>query len=246
MIGHSILLSLSPAVCERIINGKQKVVVSRKAPELTPFKVYIYCTRPQIKRELVLCKSEENVKLFGENAVVGMNKGGRRPEDELLYGKVIGEFVCNERRKYSCKLIPRRNLGLGYNDPDLRSGLFLLNENDSFYTIFEQQGRVVDSLLTNPDIIGMRETPKALYKLAGGLNKSFCTLAVSDIKVYSNPKSVSDFKKAGHCALYDSDFCKTVCRSNQRDDFGGVNCKKDKRGETVNCPPRGIIYVEEI
>lgn len=41
----AIIQSLSPAVCERIANGEQSIIVAKTAPKEVPFKVYIYQTK---------------------------------------------------------------------------------------------------------------------------------------------------------------------------------------------------------
>lgn len=94
---RAIIQSYTPQECERIINGQQTIKVCKTAPKDTPFKVYIYCTNPKIMGELIMCKSAENSKLFGQGSVIGINKGFRKAEDKLLSGKVIGEYVCEKR-----------------------------------------------------------------------------------------------------------------------------------------------------
>lgn len=96
----AIIQSYTPQECERIINGRQTIKVCKTAPKDTPFKVYIYCTNPKIMGELIMCKSAENSKLFGQGSVIGINKGFRKAEDKLLSGKVIGEYVCEKMDKY--------------------------------------------------------------------------------------------------------------------------------------------------
>lgn len=92
----AIMRSLSPKDCNRIAHGEKTIDVVKVKPKLKPpFKVYMYCTKARILGELIMCKSNENSKLFGYGSVVGINKGFKKAEDELLIGKVIGEFVCD-------------------------------------------------------------------------------------------------------------------------------------------------------
>lgn len=92
----SILISIQPKWCELIASGKKTVEVRKTKPKIeTPFKVYIYCTNTKTMGDFILCKSEENVKLFGYNSAIGVNKGFAKNEDIQLKGKVIGEFVCD-------------------------------------------------------------------------------------------------------------------------------------------------------
>lgn len=68
----SVLISIQPKWCELIASGKKTVEVRKTKPKLeTPFKVYIYCTKPFYRK--------------GDGCFQGK-----------YCGKVIGEFVCDE------------------------------------------------------------------------------------------------------------------------------------------------------
>lgn len=68
----SVLISIQPKWCELIANGTKTVEVRKTFPKVdAPFKVYIYCTHS--KSGNAFCKG-----------------------NDILNGKVIGEFVCNE------------------------------------------------------------------------------------------------------------------------------------------------------
>ena len=63
---EAILLSMRPERCEEIVKGTVTLDVRKKAPNITtPFKVYIYCTKPR-----------------------------RTTSDIVKVGHVIGEFTC--------------------------------------------------------------------------------------------------------------------------------------------------------
>lgn len=85
----SILISIQPRWCELIAKGRKTVEVRKNKPKLdTPFKCYIYCT-----------KGEPLMKTAGNDFFV--DNGYREGENlyglyELVNGKVIGEFVCDE------------------------------------------------------------------------------------------------------------------------------------------------------
>lgn len=100
----NVLLSIQPKWCELIANGQKTVEVRKTRPKIeTPFKCYIYCTKTKTIGDFILCKSEENAKLFGYNTAKGINKGFAKKEDIQLKGKVIGEFVCDKITKYTEK-----------------------------------------------------------------------------------------------------------------------------------------------
>ena len=69
---RSVLISIQPKWCELIANGSKTIEVRKTKPKLdTPFKVYIYCTKPFYRK--------------GDGYFQGK-----------YCGKVIGEFVCDE------------------------------------------------------------------------------------------------------------------------------------------------------
>ena len=92
----AVMISINPKWCEKIASGEKTIEVRKTRPKMnTPFKCYIYCTQAKTIGDIILCKSEENTKLFGYNTVKGINKGFAENEDIKLKGKVIGEFVCD-------------------------------------------------------------------------------------------------------------------------------------------------------
>lgn len=70
------MLSIQPRWCEKILWGEKTVEVRKTRPTLmqTPFKVYVYCTKPRFEHE-------DFFALVGKQGFYGG-------------GKVIGEFVC--------------------------------------------------------------------------------------------------------------------------------------------------------
>lgn len=99
-MSKAVLISIQPKWCELIASGKKTVEVRKTRPKIdTPFKCYIYCTKPRhyykISKHLLI--SDES--LFLVNGEVRMCDGfGVEYEDaeyKHLNCKVIGEFVCN-------------------------------------------------------------------------------------------------------------------------------------------------------
>ena len=71
----SVLISIRPKWCELIANGKKTIELRKSRPKLeTPFKCYIYKTMTGY-----VSRSKENDILI-----------------PVTYGKVIGEFVCDD------------------------------------------------------------------------------------------------------------------------------------------------------
>ena len=78
----SVLISIRPKWCEKIVNGEKTIEVRKTRPKLqTPFKCYIYCTmdHPYIS---VSCGELDKLN-YRTNTVCRCN------------GKVIGEFTCD-------------------------------------------------------------------------------------------------------------------------------------------------------
>lgn len=81
-IDKSVLISISPKWCEKIVNGEKTIEVRKTRPKLqTPFKCYIYCTmdHPYIS---VSCGELDKLN-YRTNTVCRCN------------GKAIGEFTCD-------------------------------------------------------------------------------------------------------------------------------------------------------
>lgn len=57
----SVMISINPKWCELIVSGKKTVEVRKTKPKLeTPFKVYIYMTKPKEKLLHVMKDGDEN------------------------------------------------------------------------------------------------------------------------------------------------------------------------------------------
>ena len=75
-MSKAVLISIRPKWCELIASGKKTIEVRKTAPKIeTPFKCYIYCTKPSFEYEDFIAL-----------------KNGR-----FIYGggRVIGEFTCD-------------------------------------------------------------------------------------------------------------------------------------------------------
>lgn len=77
----AVMLSIKPKYCELIASGKKTIEVRKTRPKLeTPFKCYIYCTKP---------KNNAEVLWTGANCVIGKMS-------DQSNGKAIGKFVCDK------------------------------------------------------------------------------------------------------------------------------------------------------
>ena len=88
-MSKSVMLSIRPKWCEKIISGEKTVEVRKTRPKLeTPFKCYIYCTIGG--RDLNIPISQE--RLMRDYLETGSMKSLNCP---LGNGKVVGEFTCD-------------------------------------------------------------------------------------------------------------------------------------------------------
>ena len=75
----SVLISVKPKWCEKIVNGEKTIEVRKSAPKEVPFKAYIYETKGATETPWV---DEDGHYIY---------KGK---------GQVIGEFICNEVEEF--------------------------------------------------------------------------------------------------------------------------------------------------
>ena len=89
----AVMMSIKPEWVNEILNGRKKMEVRKTEPRLrTPFRVYIYCTnsgRPLVYGQLNAYCPEEYQQTYGYSR--------KQAEKiwEVLNGKVVAEFICN-------------------------------------------------------------------------------------------------------------------------------------------------------
>lgn len=104
-----VLISIRPEWCELIANGTKTVEVRKTRPKIeTPFKCYIYCTKPSKKYQTVagsmVLNDDELFKLPNGEIKYGNSieliAYDNYSEDNFLNGKVIGEFICDRIKNF--------------------------------------------------------------------------------------------------------------------------------------------------
>lgn len=87
-MSKAVMLSVRPKWCEKIISGEKTVEVRKTRPKLeTPFKCYIYCTKPKYEHEDFIRTDYPKLQFYGG-------------------GKVIGEFTCERIYEIGKRGIP--------------------------------------------------------------------------------------------------------------------------------------------
>jgi predicted transcriptional regulator len=94
----AVLISIRPKWCEKIISGEKTIEVRKTRPKMdTPFKCYIYCTKPEEKLLTIIKDGDEN---YGEtyHGKPVFIKTEKAPTTGLWdkRQKVIGEFLCDQ------------------------------------------------------------------------------------------------------------------------------------------------------
>ena len=94
----SVLISINPTWCEKIVGGEKTIEVRKTRPKMTtPFKCYIYCTKGQERLVAILKDGDENYGEIYHGKPVFIKTSVPAVCD--MYGKrkmVIGEFICNK------------------------------------------------------------------------------------------------------------------------------------------------------
>lgn len=83
---RDMIMSLHPKWCSLILSGRKTREVRKRAPlQRTPFKVYLYCTKPNTDDpwELLEIHNHDNGKIYRGN------------------GKIVGEATCVSITEYS-------------------------------------------------------------------------------------------------------------------------------------------------
>lgn len=94
----SIILSCTPAECEKIVNGDMSILVRKKVPKETPFKVYIYCAKSD---KYLLDRDSDGSMFCWDKKEHHYPFKYEKDHEELFNGKVIGSFVCDKVDKYT-------------------------------------------------------------------------------------------------------------------------------------------------
>lgn len=168
----AVMLSIRPEWCAKIANGTKTIEVRKTKPKLeTPFKCYIYCTKPRksFTHGGLVDYTDELYRLpngeirFGYSGEL-MLYPDEYSKDNFLCGKVIGEFVC-DRITY---------FGNVATDPCK----YLLG------SVHEEHKRLIT------EEAGLTEEEMLKYKGRYGWH-------ISELKIYDEPKELSEFLVEG-------------------------------------------------
>lgn len=187
-----VLFSINPTPCYDITSGKKTREIRKKVPKLsTPFKGYIYCTKPKGANDFALCLDHETGKvgyLHPSNYPIA-----DRYNLEILSEKVIGEFVCDYIEEYEME---------GYDkDADVFQAICRVEHEedigDTFY-FYEVTNEVTEEEQLSAPIL--RESCLSFDEIGkyvcgkGDIGfHTFYSLHISELKIYDKPKDLSEF-----------------------------------------------------
>ena len=101
----AVLISIRPKWCQKIISGEKTIEVRKTRPKLNPpFRCYIYCSKAKERLVGILRDGDENYGEIYHGKTVFIKTGEGSVCD--AWGKrqkVIGEFVCDDILKESCR-----------------------------------------------------------------------------------------------------------------------------------------------
>lgn len=162
-----------------------------------PFKVYIYCTKDNQHYDLYI-----NEKSARE--VYGNFSRLRAGQDEVVEtvsgfntfianGKVIGEFICDKIEDFYCASVPyKKENNLGYGR-FINNGVYKVNGcNEGI--VFERNDMYIDTMLNNNDFKEICLSVQELFDYIG-IGKYLYAWHISDLKIYDEPKELSEFIK---------------------------------------------------
>lgn len=163
----SILISIRPKWCEKIISGEKTIEVRKTAPKEVPFKAYIYATRPKKFYKCGAVSTSDEL-LWLANGKIEMGDGFKfwadGDEYQCLNGRIIGEFICDKV----------------YNLVNAFGGIMFADEN---------LNQLEPQLFRDMSCLADEQTADYLG------NKDGYGLHITALKIYDKPKELSEFRK---------------------------------------------------
>lgn len=249
--------SIKPQYCELIAAGRKTYEVRKTKPKIeTPFKVYIYCTIGQklnngfggiseaLKQPLWKLRNGAVVNYLDVKTMDVF-------QCELLNGKVIGEYICDEITEYTTEFHPADDLFQG-----IWKTVFDEDTDDTYGEI------VTSNDFDNPDDCDICRksclTFNDIKRYVGYGDKKFYAYHITNLKIYGEPKALSEFAFAKHCfnfknvSIAQNSFGDYVakysensfCRQCPYLEDGW--CEKIDGQRQITRPPQSWCYVEEV
>lgn len=221
-MGKAVLISIRPKWCELIANGKKTVEVRKNSPKLkTPFKCYIYCTKPSKRHQTICgCMVLNNDELF-RHPRKGIKYGDSielmceddYSADNFLNGKVIGEFTCRTIEEFD-------SAWSEYAYAVAPPGSVMPMHEETALRIMTEKG-----CLTYDDIT----------EYFGDADYKASFWHISDLVIYDKPKKLDEFRRPCQESLY----CESCAMWNNFGEWCGNAALQ------ITSPPQSWCYVEQ-
>jgi len=221
----AVMKSVSPRICEKVANGDCTVLVSKTAPKCgVPFKGYIYATKGTQGNSLLISKD-------GRHAIIGDYRNAFNCDVDgnvdwnIGNEHVIGEFVCDKIIEWQ------------YNH-DHKYYVDYPNDCTSYFPYLKCHSEATDLKCSE------------LEKLGKG--KPLYGWRISDLKIYDEPKQVSDFFKPCPDPYHYYRACKygIITIPPDEEEYalyhgGQYDYWEEHCGNILRNPPKGWQYVSE-
>lgn len=225
----AIILPCTPAECEKIVNGDISILVRKVVPKESnlSIKIYIYCGKTYSENVLLIDKETKEA-YFGDYRNGCCCDIDGYVDCFIADDNVIGEFICNEVEKFYCASVPyRKENNLGY-EHFVDNGVYKV---DGWHEgiVFERNDKYIDTMLKNKELSEMCLSAQELFDYIG-IGKHLYGLHISDLKIYDEPRELSEFKKADCDCPFPYVHLPPCPNCDERD---------------IKRPPKNYIYVEE-
>lgn len=228
MTDRAVLISVRPKYCELIANGEKTIEVRKTRPKMpTPFKCYIYCTKPEIITKYVFKPEDYPEYMRPGKTVFCKAPDAGSPFCSPVNGnsKVIGEFVCDFIANYEAELW----------DDETFECIKEFYEPDDFAEYGEY---IYNTIADNGDDFWKKNmlckasclTVEELREYLGTGFTNFYGWHISNLVIYDEPKALSEFYN------YDTTY---------NNAFGWAFSKEEKR-IYLKRPPQSWRYVQEV
>lgn len=256
-----VLMSIQPRWCGLIANGSKTLEIRKNRPAIeTPFKVYIYCTKPSKKHQTIcgcmVINDDELYRLptgevkYGCSLELMGDWSGQYSKDNFLNGKIIGEFICDKIARFDGE----------FWDDETYERLQEMYEPDDFNEYGEYEYTTIatnedddykDNWVCKQSCVSWEE----LREYIGTGSHEFYGWHISHFKMYDAPKELSTLSTIDTVAVKKCEYRERVFNNPDLVNGawlpGSFVCNKDELDWCSKCktkqiirPPQSWCYIE--
>ena len=211
-----ILASIKPYYYYLIAEEKKKIEVRKTALKNLPQDIAFYMSKDEKSFAKIPKEFQEKYRKH--------------------FGKVGLAIVCDKIEDFYCASVPylkENNLVYGQ---FVDNGVYKVNGWHEGI-VFERNDRYIETMLNNNDLKEMCLTAQELFNYIG-VGKHLYGWHISDLKIYDNPKELSEFRKSGF--MTEEEWLFNL--------YPNTHCHYDawaKKFE-ITRPPQSWMFVEEV